>query len=259
MTFDGAQARLVAIDLFFYTLYFSVSIILRVGKVLREDFRVVPKVVSAAVGDSATLECTPPKGHPEPIVRWRKDGEVVNTSKGRIRIVPPGNLVISEVRQSDEGRYTCIAENMAGMRESLPVHMAVHVKPFFVKEPEHLTVLANVDVAFPCKVDGDPKPTLTWRKKDGKMPVGRAEIAEDSSLVIRNVNVADEGTYVCEAENIVGSISSEEVTLTVHSRPNFLIKPKDQRIGLNGIAKMECSATGNPPPSIFWTKEGNQV
>ncbi|GFU30687.1 roundabout homolog 2 [Nephila pilipes] len=227
--------------------------------VLREDFRVVPKVVSAAVGDSSTLECTPPKGHPEPNVRWRKDGEVVNTGKGRIRIVPPGNLVISEVRQSDEGRYTCIAENMAGMRESLPVHMAVHVKPFFVKEPEHLTVLANVNVTFPCKVDGDPRPTLTWRRKDGKMPVGRAEIFEGSSLVIRNVNVADEGTYICEAENIVGSISSEEVTLTVHSPPNFLIKPKDQRIGLNGIAKMECSANGNPPPSIFWTKEGNQV
>ncbi|CAL1265716.1 unnamed protein product [Larinioides sclopetarius] len=226
--------------------------------VLREDFRVVPKFVSAAVGESSTLECTPPKGHPEPMVRWRKDGEVVNTGKGRIRIVAPGNLVISEVRQSDEGRYTCVAENMAGMRESVPVHMAVHVKPFFVKEPEHLTVLANVDVTFPCKVDGDPPPSVTWHKKDGKMPVGRAEVTEDSSLVVRNVNVADEGTYVCEAENLVGSITSE-VTLTVHSRPNFLIKPRDQRIGLNGIAKMECSATGNPPPSIFWTKEGNQV
>ncbi|XP_054706110.1 roundabout homolog 1-like [Uloborus diversus] len=76
--------------------------------------------------------------------------------------------------------------------------------------------------------------------------------------MIKSVNIDDEGTYVCEAENSVGKISSE-VTLTVHSRPNFLSKPKDQRVGLNGIAKMECSATGNPPPSIFWTKEGNQI
>ncbi|KFM64746.1 Roundabout-like protein, partial [Stegodyphus mimosarum] len=147
---------------------------------------------------------------------------------------------------------------MAGIRESGSVHMAVHVKPFFVKEPEHLTVLTNADVSFPCKVGGDPPPSVSWRRKDGKMPVGRSQISNERSLVIKNVDIVDEGTYVCEAENSVGMISSE-VTLTVHSRPNFLVKPKDQRIGLNGIAKMECSASGNPPPSIFWTKEGNQV
>ncbi|XP_042897361.1 roundabout homolog 1 isoform X3 [Parasteatoda tepidariorum] len=226
--------------------------------VLREDFRVVPKAVAAAVGEIATLECTPPKGHPEPTVRWRKDGEVINTGKGRIRIVPPGNLVISEVRQSDEGRYACVAENMAGIRESLPVHMAVHVKPFFVKEPEHLTVLSGADVSFPCDVEGDPPPSVTWRRKDNKIAPGRAEVSKDSSLIIKNASIIDEGTYVCEAENSVGTISSE-VSLTVHSRPNFLSRPKDQRIGLNGIAKFECAATGNPPPSIFWTKEGNQV
>ena len=27
---------------------------------------------------------------------------------------------------------------------------------------------------------------------------------------------------------------------------------------MNGIAKFECVAKGNPPPSVFWTKEGSQ-
>jgi roundabout axon guidance receptor 2 len=27
---------------------------------------------------------------------------------------------------------------------------------------------------------------------------------------------------------------------------------------MNGIAKFECVASGNPPPSVFWTKEGSQ-
>ena len=39
----------------------------------------------------------------------------------------------------------------------------------------------------------------------------------------------------------------------------FLVKPRDQRVGMNGIAKFECAADGNPPPSVFWTKEGSQV
>ena len=36
------------------------------------------------------------------------------------------------------------------------------------------------------------------------------------------------------------------------------MKPRDQRVGMNGIAKFECVANGNPPPSVFWTKEGSQ-
>ena len=36
------------------------------------------------------------------------------------------------------------------------------------------------------------------------------------------------------------------------------MKPKDQRVGMNGIATFECQASGNPPPSVFWTKEGSQ-
>ncbi|GBO43799.1 Roundabout 3, partial [Araneus ventricosus] len=124
------------------------------------------------MGESTVLECVPPKGHPEPTVRWRKDGEYVNTNKGRFRIVSPGNLVISDVRQSDEGHYRCVAENMAGFRESTPAIMTVHVKPFFVREPDHVTVLADEDVQFECKVGGDPLPTITWRRQDGKMPVG---------------------------------------------------------------------------------------
>ena len=42
------------------------------------------------------------------------------------------------------------------------------------------------------------------------------------------------------------------------AHPNFLMKPKDQRVGMNGIATFECHASGNPPPSVFWTKEGSQ-
>jgi hypothetical protein len=38
----------------------------------------------------------------------------------------------------------------------------------------------------------------------------------------------------------------------------FLTKPQDVKTGINGVAKFECLATGNPQPSVFWTKEGSQ-
>ena len=30
-------------------------------------------------------------------------------------------------------------------------------------------------------------------------------------------------------------------------------------MGMNGLAQFECVAEGNPPPSVFWSKEGSQV
>jgi hypothetical protein len=42
---------------------------------LKQDFRVQPKDVTPASGDTAVLECDPPKGHPEPFVVWHKNGQ----------------------------------------------------------------------------------------------------------------------------------------------------------------------------------------
>lgn len=39
----------------------------------------------------------------------------------------------------------------------------------------------------------------------------------------------------------------------------FVRRPQDQKVGLNGIATFDCVAEGNPPPSVFWSKEGSQV
>ncbi|XP_076310348.1 roundabout homolog 1-like isoform X3 [Tachypleus tridentatus] len=226
--------------------------------VLRNDFRASPKSTRIVVGETVMLECTPPRGHPEPKVSWEKNGRLISVGTGRIRMVGPGNLVLENVRQDDEGRYRCKAKNMVGVRESPVAVLTVNVKPYFIREPQDISTLTDKNVEFECKVGGDPRPNVTWRRKDGNMPNGRAEMGEDKSLRIKHVFPSDEGTYICEAENPVGSISAS-ATLTVHSHPTFLMRPKNQTIGLNGYVQFECVATGNPPPSIFWTKEGNQV
>lgn len=41
------------------------------------------------------------------------------------------------------------------------------------------------------------------------MPIGRARILDDKSLLIDNVQIVDEGLYICDAENVVGSITAK--------------------------------------------------
>lgn len=54
--------------------------------VLRDDFRQNPQDVVVAVGEPASLECQPPRGHPEPSTSWRKDKARLDLRDDRITV-----------------------------------------------------------------------------------------------------------------------------------------------------------------------------
>ena len=42
---------------------------------MREEFRVEPKNKKVVQGETIILECGPPRGHPEPVVYWKKNDQ----------------------------------------------------------------------------------------------------------------------------------------------------------------------------------------
>nr|XP_035979176.1 roundabout homolog 3 isoform X4 [Halichoerus grypus] len=225
--------------------------------VLRDDFRQSPGNVVVAVGEPAVMECVPPRGHPEPSVSWKKDSARLKEEEGRITI-RGGKLMMSHTLKSDAGMYVCVASNMAGERESGAAELVVLERPSFLRRPVNQVVLADAPVDFACEVQGDPPPRLRWRKEDGELPTGRYEIRSDHSLWIGRVSADDEGTYTCVAENSVGRAEASG-SLSVHVPPQLVTQPQDQMAAPGESVAFQCETKGNPPPAIFWQKEGSQV
>ncbi|XP_064129163.1 roundabout homolog 2 isoform X1 [Loxodonta africana] len=227
---------------------------------LRDDFRQNPTDVVVAAGEPAILECQPPRGHPEPTIYWKKDKVRIDDKEERISI-RGGKLMISNTRKSDAGMYTCVGTNMVGERDSDPAELTVFERPTFLRRPINQVVLEEEAVEFRCQVQGDPQPTVRWKKDDADLPRGRYDIKDDYTLRIKKAMSTDEGTYLCIAENRVGKVEAS-ATLTVRARPvappQFVVRPRDQIVAQGRTVTFPCETKGNPQPAVFWQKEGSQ-
>ncbi|CAL4075018.1 unnamed protein product, partial [Meganyctiphanes norvegica] len=230
--------------------------------ILRDEFLSVPSDTRLAEGETALLSCVPPRGHPEPVVTWLKDGNPVDpATQHRHRIVDGGSLVITAVRLSDTGQYVCRARNVYGERETTPAMLTILVSPHLVSSSETVTGEEGETVELVCRVGGDPPPEVFWRRVSpaGELPLGRMALEEQSQVLrIHHIAPEDQGIYACTAENPVGQVQAN-ITLHVHSRPILKVSPVDARVGVGGTASFECESSGSPRPTTYWTHEGSGV
>uniref|UniRef100_A0A8D3BT74 Uncharacterized protein n=1 Tax=Scophthalmus maximus TaxID=52904 RepID=A0A8D3BT74_SCOMX len=222
---------------------------------LRDDFRQNPQDAVVAVGETASLECQAPRGHPEPTTFWRKDKARLDLKDDRVT-VRGGKLTISNTKKSDTGTYVCVATNMVGERESEKAQLSVFERPVFVQRPVNQVVLVDESVEFRCQVHGDPPPTLRWKKEDVDIPRGRYE-KEDFLLRIKKASASDQGTFTCLAENRVGKVEASAY-LTIREAPQFVVRPRDQIVAQGRTATFPCETRGKPQPTVFWQREGSQ-
>ncbi|KAK2711523.1 protein sax-3-like [Artemia franciscana] len=217
---------------------------------LHSEFRALPQPIRAIQGETVLLDCEPPKGQPEPQVRWKKDGHLLDlvSMTPRVRLETTGSLLITEVTSADNGRYQCVAANVAGNRESPSALLSVHVKPEIVRTPQNLSVLSGEDAYFECIATGDPMPLIVWKK-------GNTQVAEGRSLRLESITPSEQGRYICLVENIVGSDMASAV-LTVYVPPTVTFIERFIRVETGSTASLPCTAEGLPSPDLFWTKEG---
>ncbi|XP_076030464.1 uncharacterized protein LOC143018751 [Oratosquilla oratoria] len=224
---------------------------------LQHDFRQSPKDIAVVEGKTVILECSPPKGHPPPVVAWRRDDDPLSLPTLRSR-QEGSQLIIEDVRLDDGGLYSCAASNAAGARVSTPSLLVVLEVPRTERVLQQIRVLEGHNVTLPCRPRGRPKPQVAWLRLDGAMPGGRATVEGGGNLVLRDVRWEDEGVYACQLTSPAGTASANTSLHVVvparFSKPppaNALLVPDRTRI-------LPCIARGAPSPLVFWMRESSQ-
>ncbi|CAF98600.1 unnamed protein product [Tetraodon nigroviridis] len=219
--------------------------------VLRDDFRQTPSDVVVAAGEPAVMECIPPRGHPEPTISWKRNNVRVNDRDERITI-RGGKLMISNTRKSDAGMYVCVGTNMVGEKDSDPAELVVFERPVFTKQAGEPGGVGRRHGGLLLR---------GARRPDADHPLaqrGGFEIRGDNSLRLSQVRGEDEGTYTCVSENSVGKAEAS-ASLQVHVPPQMVVRPRDQITAPGRTVTFLCGTKGNPPPAVFWQKEGSQI
>ena len=143
--------------------------------------------------------------------QWQKDCVQLPNQRN-------STLVLSNVRLSDSGNYTCVVTNQASSTTSINASVEVHQFPAFFLEPDNADVYMGDSngAIFQSNATGFPFPGFRWYfQPKGSTGFTQIPDEDENELVIPTPLPKDEGSYYCEAYNVQGFIQSRIVILTV--------------------------------------------
>nr|XP_042899314.1 hemicentin-1 isoform X1 [Parasteatoda tepidariorum] len=229
-----------------------------------EDDDGIQNELKAVENSTSKLECYV-DGNPKPLIIWIKDGHLLNleSESKHYKLFYEGQVLqIQDVKQSDAGRYTCIASNTAGTKErsfSLNVHALPKLQGSNFETQE---VLPNRPTVLECPIDSIPPASITWLKDGKKIQSSENMLIKvlDGGKILQFIKTssADDGHYTCIAENDVGKIE-KHFKVDVFDPP--IIEGLSSKLEFleNMPVTLDCAAKGKPQPDIVWLKDGQII
>lgn len=117
-----------------------------------------------------------------------------------------------------------------------------------ISNPSSASVFAGSNVTFSVTAVGSGSLHYQWRHEDVLIPG-----AIQSSLILSNVQAADEGNYSVVVTNLYRSATSSNALLTVIPlAPSIIVQPKDCTVYVGSNATFSVAATGTQPMTYQW-------
>ncbi|XP_054086564.1 protein sidekick isoform X3 [Zeugodacus cucurbitae] len=159
-----------------------------------------PQNVTALDGKDATIWCRA-VGAPNPNITWIYNETQLVEISSRIQILESGDLLMSNVRETDAGLYTCVRSNEAGTVNG-EAYLSVLVRTQIIQPPVDTTVLLGLNATLQCKVSSDPTVpyNVDWYREGHPTAISNSQrigVQSDGTLEIQAVRASDVGTYQC--------------------------------------------------------------
>ncbi len=180
--------------------------------------------------------------------QWLRNGQQISNGQDT-------NYIIPAAQYGQSGTiYSVVVFNSAGPTTSKTATLTVMpVAPSITTAPTSQSVLAGGSVTFTVVASGTTPLNYQWNKNGVAIPG-----AVNSTYIISGAQVADNGAQITvTVSNVVSSVTSSAVTLTVQSPgPSIVTQPMQQTVVAGATATFVVVATGAPPLSFQWLKNG---
>ncbi|XP_009873363.1 PREDICTED: papilin [Apaloderma vittatum] len=176
-----------------------------------------PSVVEANIGERVRLPCTV-EASPALTTEWQKDGQPLSSPRHRQQ--SDGALVISRVSSEDVGLFTCIASNGRDQDQRQVLFRPLGELRITGLLPS-ITVPEGGTAQLHCTVIGN-NVNIRWSRNGVPMRADghHIHLSQDGSLMISNVQEADEGSYTCSAYSSSSSVSASTEVKVLRSNPS---------------------------------------
>jgi len=176
-------------------------------------------VLNTGQNSTTNLSCT---GTTPITAQWRKNG--INYGSSVISNGHSFNLVFNNIQLSDEGNYDCVLTNIAGSIISNKSQVFTNKTLAFTLQPLSTSAYVGDTVTFTTNTSGTAPINYQWIKRYYGNIIGNV----NNTYTIDDVQLSASGDYACVVSNIVGSITSEFVSLSVSS--SYLLTENDDYI-----------------------------
>jgi len=134
------------------------------------------------------------------------------------------------------------------------------VAPHWIYEPKDTAIMLGNPIVVHCETSGFPEPKITWLRGQGKLSKDfQSIIVKNNSLVVNFATSTDEGYYMCQANNNIGTGIKKIIHVNLNEPARFDLPLKKILSKRNEPVVLSCLAIGDDPINIVWSHNNAKI
>jgi hypothetical protein len=152
---------------------------------------------------------------------------------------------------NDDANYYCVISNNKYSIQSDTVKLNVIDGISITRQPISINTNPSTTIFFDVSATGSGPITYDWYKENTLI-----SSSTNNSLYVFNTQTTDIGNYYCVLSNLVESVTSNTIQLTLNTPLSVVTFPNNITLNPGQTLNTSLSCTGTKPITAQWRKDG---